>query len=202
MKKAFVARAMMVLWLTFGSALFARATPLDFGIWYEFSQNGSNPAMGCPPADPDAAECIPSSGTPTQFVGPSPWTFVAPHRAFLTVTDAFDRGDVFDIREGGVLVGTTSTPIGDTSGFCGDDPASCLADPTFSHGVFDLGKGARSVTIFENAADALPFGVAYFRVDIISEPHVVSLLLPLLLVLARQSLAESRAKIKGNSCVS
>lgn len=192
MKHSFL-KIITSLWLALGCSIFAQAVPINIGVWYEFSQNGTDPAIGCPPADPSAADCIPSSGTPTQFAGPGAWTFSTVHGAILTVTDVFNRGDVLDIREAGNLIGTTSAPIGDTTGDCGDDPELCLADLSFSHGVFSIGSGTRSLTIFENAADTLPFGVAYFKVDLAPIPEPSSLALMLFAMAALAGVKRSRS---------
>jgi hypothetical protein len=81
----------------------------------------------------------------------------------LTVTDAFQKGDSFEVLDMGVPIGSTSAvPTNPAS--CGSDPVPCLADPTMSHGVFNLGPGPHSITI---RAVTSPFGAgaAYFRVD-------------------------------------
>src|SRR5262249_17870806 len=100
----------------------------------------------------------------SHFVGAPPWTFAAPSDGLtLTVTDAFQKGDVFDVLDNGNLIGSTSTvPTNPAS--CGSDPVPCLADSTVSHGVFNLGSGPHSITIRTNTS---PFGggAAYFRVD-------------------------------------
>jgi hypothetical protein len=81
----------------------------------------------------------------------------------LTVTDAFQKGDIFEVLDMGVSIGSTSTVPTDPAS-CGSDPVPCLADPTMSHGVFQLGPGPHSITI---KATTSPFGggAAYFRVD-------------------------------------
>jgi hypothetical protein len=134
------------------------------GPWIEFSfgETGSF-ATGCFPADPDGIGCVPSPGGNSVFGGAPPWTFTAPPGGVtLTVTDAFIRGDIFEIFDFGVSIGTTSAV--DTDGDCGDDPEPCLIDPLVSHGVFPLGPGPHEITI---KASASPFGggAAYFRVD-------------------------------------
>jgi hypothetical protein len=134
------------------------------GPWIEFAflARGSS-ATGCSPADPAGPACSPSSAANSVFGGAPPWTFTAPSGgANLTVTDAFLRGDQFEIFDFGTSIGSTSIPA--TSGACGDDPDPCLADPGVSHGVFPMAAGAHSITI---KAKASPFGAgaAYFRID-------------------------------------
>jgi hypothetical protein len=134
------------------------------GPWIEFAfgETGSF-ATGCSPADPAGPGCQPSSGGNSVFGDAPPWTFTAPPGgATLTVTDAFLRGDIFEIFDFGASIGTTS--IVDPNGDCGDNPDPCLIDPLVSHGVFPLEPGPHEITI---EAIASPFGggAAYFRVD-------------------------------------
>jgi hypothetical protein len=142
------------------------------GPWNEFSFAGAGSfAKGCAPADPSGPGCGPSSAGNSHFVGAPPWTFVAPSDgATLTVTDAFQKGDAFQVLDLGNPIGSTSA-VPTSSASCGNDPVPCLADPTVSHGVFDLGPGAHSITI---KALASPFqaGAAYFRVDL-KRDHLV-----------------------------
>jgi hypothetical protein len=134
------------------------------GPWIEFAFLGTgSSATGCSPADPTAPSCGPSSGANSVFGGAPPWTFTAPAGgANLTVTDAFQRGDQFEVFDFGTSIGSTSIPA--TTGACGDDPDPCVADPGVSHGVFPMTAGAHSITI---KAKASPFGAgaAYFRID-------------------------------------
>jgi hypothetical protein len=135
------------------------------GPWIEFAFTGTGSmATGCSPADPGGPGCAPSSGGNSVFGGKPPWTFTAPSGgAMITVTDAFLRGDQFDVLDNNVLIGTTSAPV--TTGSCGDNPDLCVADPQVSHGVFNVAAGPHSITI---RAKASPFGAgaAYFRIDL------------------------------------
>lgn len=156
------------------------AGQINFNTWYEFSFLDVNtPAMGCFPADPNAPECIPSSGTPSVFADAFPWTFTVPSGvsgAVFTVTDVFFHGDAFTISGLGLPNQTTPAVPADFVS-CGDDPVPCLADPLTSKGVFlSADTGTRSVTITPYAS---PYGggVAYFRVDIVPEPASSSLVL-------------------------
>lgn len=134
------------------------------GPWIEFAFFGKGTmSTGCSPADPLGPACAPSSGGNSVFGSAPPWTFTAPAGgANLTVTDAFLRGDQFEILDFGTSIGTTSIPA--TSGACGSDPVPCLADPGVSHGVFPMAAGPHSITI---RAAASPFGAgaAYFKID-------------------------------------
>jgi hypothetical protein len=155
------------------TARMAPAGPIAVGgPWNEFSFMGAGSfAKGCAPADPGGAGCAPSSSGDSHFAGAPPWTFTAPSDGLtLTVTDAFLKGDSFEVLDMGVPIGTTSAvPTSSTS--CGSDPVSCLADPTVSHGVFNLGPGAHSITI-RTVTSPFGAGAAYFRVDM-KRDHLV-----------------------------
>jgi hypothetical protein len=147
-------------------AKMAPAGPITVGgPWNEFSFTGAGSlAKGCAPADPGGLGCIPSSSGNSHFVGAPPWTFVAPSDGLtLTVTDAFQKGDSFEVLDMGISIGSTSAvPTNPAS--CGSDPVPCLTDPTVSHGVFDLGPGPHSITI-KTVTSPFGSGAAYFRVD-------------------------------------
>lgn len=147
------------------SAAVAPAGPITAaGPWNEFSFAGpGSDAKECTPADPGGAACVPSSAGNSQFVGAPPWTFTAPSDgATLTVTDAFQVGDTFQVVDNGNPIGNTSAVS--TSGSCGSDPVPCLADPSVSHGVFNLGPGIHKLTI-KMLASPFNTGAAYFRID-------------------------------------
>ena len=135
------------------------------GPWIEFAWGATgSSATGCSPADSSGPSCAPSSGANSAFGSAPPWTFTAPAGgATLTVTDAFLRGDQFEVFDSGSSIGVTSTPA--TTGSCGDNPDPCLADPQVSHGVFALGAGPHQITI---KAKSSPFGTGagYFRIDV------------------------------------
>src|SRR5689334_18655160 len=55
------------------------AGPIALNTWLEFAVSDPGvDATGCDPDDPNGPFCIPSSGTPTQFLDAPPWTFSAP----------------------------------------------------------------------------------------------------------------------------
>jgi hypothetical protein len=148
------------------TARMAPAGPVAVGgPWNEFSFTAAGSlAKGCAPADSSGLGCVPSSSGNSHFAGAPPWTFVAPSDGVtLTVTDAFLKGDSFEVLDSGSPIGSTSS-VPTSSTDCGSDPAVCLTDPTVSHGVFDLGPGPHSITI---KALTSPFGAgaAYFRID-------------------------------------
>ncbi len=136
------------------------------GQWIEFAYRDSGTFVtGCYPADPTTnLSCVPSEAGNSVFGDTPPWTFTAPPQgATLTVTDAFIYGDVFEVFDFGVSIGTTST-VPTTNGSCGDNPDVCLADPLASHGVFQLKAGPHEITI-KVVTTPYVLGAAYFRVD-------------------------------------
>lgn len=156
----------------FASTLPALCGPISLGVWYEFSfGTAGTAASGCAPDDPAGGFCIPSSGTSTSFLDAPPWTFSAPAGAVLTVVDAFQAGDRFEIFDFGSSLGLTSSPIG--SADCGDDPVPCLSSPGISSGQFRLGAGAHSITILATLA---PSGTGSGFLQAVPEPSTWLLL--------------------------
>ena len=144
-----------------------KADPLPIGVWTEFSFTAAGtPATGCFPNDPAGNFCIPSSGTPSTFLGAPPWTFTSPVASTLTVTDAFEAGDRFQLFDFGASIGLSSLPFG--SADCGDDPVPCLGTAGISDGLFGLGPGAHSITLTPTLS--LGGGSAFLRVDAVPEP--------------------------------
>jgi hypothetical protein len=127
------------------------------GLWLEFQFNESGSFA-------DACNgCAPSSGQNSVFGGKPPWKFMAPPAgARLTITDAFDLGDRFEVFDFGESIGKTSAVA--AAGACSDDPELCVVSSAVSHAIFNLGAGAHEITI--RAIDS-PYGAgaAYFRVD-------------------------------------
>lgn len=131
------------------------------GPWLGFAFfSAGAPAKGCQPADPNGGACgLAGDSVPADA---PPWTFsVGPAGASLQVVDAYASGDVFEVFDNGVSLGTTSAaPLGD---FCGGDPDGCVGTSA-SYGLFQFVPGEHSITITPVAS---PFGVgvAYFRID-------------------------------------
>ena len=129
------------------------------GPWLEFQFGGAGSA-----AAPCGGVCTPSSGgNSIELISAPPWTFsLLFGGGTLTVSDAFDNGDVFDVYDNAAPIGSTSAVA--VAGSCGSDPAVCLPDPLSSSGTFALGAGDHSVSLI---AAVSPFGAgaAYFRVD-------------------------------------
>lgn len=71
------------------------------------------------------------------------FTFTTDGTGRLRVTDAYCRGDVFEIYDNGALIGTT--PVVPVDDDCNEPqprkPGGAFRDPTYSHGVFVLDGG-------------------------------------------------------------
>lgn len=173
--------AMAALLLLTGSA---RAGAIADGVFHEFSfGEAATVVVGCDPADSSGNFCLPSSGTPTSFLDAPPWTFSAPAEgATLTIVDAFESGDVFEVFDVGVSLGLTSLPGAAVD--CGDDPLPCLAEPAMSRRLFDLGAGDHAITLEVQSAPS-GGGSGYLQWVPIPEPGTLSLLGFGLAVLAR-----------------
>jgi hypothetical protein len=130
------------------------AVPTD-AKWQEFRFNATGQfAVAC------AGSCVPSSAGNSETPGSPPWTFtLGASGGTLTVTDAFNIGDRFEVFDNNVSLGLTSVP--GTSGSCGDDPEVCVTNSAVSHATFNLGSGAHSITIKANISVGGQ-GAAYF----------------------------------------
>ena len=150
----------------------AEAVPIDVDVWYEAVVSGvGNFATAC-----IAAVCVP--GTGTVFAGDPAWTFTVPTGGqTLIVTDGFDYGDILEVFDFGVSIGTTSAVV-PTAGNCGGNPASCVTDPLSSSGLFAMAPGAHSITIqldqefIGNSGGALFFQVSS---EALPEPSALAL---------------------------
>ena len=90
-----------------------------------------------------------STATPTfQF------TIDADQLGTLDVTDAFFKGDVFEVFRDATSLGKTSVVPTSKSGTT-DFPDVAFADPSYSKGSFNLGSGFYNIII---KADSSPFG--------------------------------------------
>ena len=154
-----------VFGLLFMSGAPALAATIDFGTWYQFQFDGS---LG------EVSPCVVCNLFPEVPPAPAqPWEFVAPPGGvFITVSDAFDRLERFEVFADGVSLGLTSIPSG--AGNCGSDINLCLADPDNSTGVFFVEPGTHTMAIFQ--ADGVE-GLAAFRVDVAVIPEPAGLLL-------------------------
>ncbi|VAW59737.1 hypothetical protein MNBD_GAMMA08-1490 [hydrothermal vent metagenome] len=154
----------------------ASASPISVlpdNNWYNFamSRDAEGAATGCL-----VNTCL--TPAPNSIFADAPaWTFSGP--ALFEVTDAFDTGDILDIYDNGVFVGTTSFS---TVGLFDRNlnPDDALLDPNYSSGSFLFGAGDHSITIFNNIDTTQLGGAAYFRLSNVS-PVPVPAALPLLL---------------------
>lgn len=155
----------------------AQAGPIPFDTFLQFSFDGPGAVAGCAPDDPLGGFCIGSSGTPTTVLDAPAWTFVAgAGGATLSVVDAFEAGDAFQVFDFGVPIGSTSVPVGGVD--CGDDPVACLSTPGMSMGVFALAAGAHSLSLV--ALDGSSLGSGYLQVtgsQAVPEPASLALTL-------------------------
>lgn len=145
--------------------------------WFEFSFiDTNNDVRGCLPSDPVGFfGCMNSTGTPTQFASSPPWTFECPSRGcWLTVTDAFLYGDVFEVFDNSKSIGTTPNAAADPENGCGNDPEVCLLDSSSSSKMFSLGDGTHSITMRPKLI--VDEGAAYFKIEIPGRPVVGSIL--------------------------
>jgi len=137
--------------------------------WYEFkwTTNGAD-VVAC------SGGCLPSI-TGNSVDAPSPaWTFTCPASGcVLTVTDAFNRGEQFEVYDSASSIGTTSAvPIPlDINEQCNNNPATssdpeaCVTDALASHGTFNLTSGSHSITMKKIAGTTdfpIDAGAAYF----------------------------------------
>lgn len=135
------------------------AVPVGGTTWSEFRfTDTSTDATACP-------FCTPSSGGNSQDAGDPPWTFVAPPiGAVLFVTDAFCKGDEFEVFDFGSSIGTTSA-VATEAGCAGvSDPTIAIADPEYSSGGFVMAPGPHSITIRPTESPFLG-GAAYFIIQ-------------------------------------
>lgn len=148
--------------------------PYINGPWLKFFFRGpGTEAYGCSYCGGDSA------GENQVFLDPPPWTLDLAAPVVLKITDAFLKGDSFEVYDFGIL--KLTTPSVDLLQYygsdCGTDPKNCYGAAGFSYGTFDLAAGPHSLTI--RVADS-PYnqGAAYFRVDrTVSTPEPGSMLL-------------------------
>jgi hypothetical protein len=118
----------------------------------------------------------PSSGGNSVQVGDPAWTFTLSGPGLLKITDAFEVGDTFEVRDFGVAILNTPVVPAVSTSFT-DDPAVAFGNVTFnySYGSISLAAGPHSIEI---EAEESPFdgGAAYFRVDAGPEPMTLLLL--------------------------
>jgi len=164
MKRILMSMGIVLLVMAFaGSAL---AGPIGLDQWYRF-QFGSTGTF---------ATSSPVSGSNYVGADTPAWTITTSVDTLLTVTDAWIRGDEFEIFDFGSSIG--STPVVADPGSLGtetEDPEVAILDPTYSWASFLLGAGTYSFTI--KVTDS-PYGsgAGFFRVASVPEPSSLLLL--------------------------
>ena len=189
--RPFVLAGQLTAACVFLGAAPASAGPIVLDTWYEFGfTDTASLATGCQPDDPLGVFCTSSSGTPTTNLDAPPWTFTA-GSVVLTVVDAFENGEAFEIFDFGVSIGVTSAPGPATD--CGDDPVPCLLVAEMSKGFFNLAAGAHSLTIRPTLSPG-GLGAAYLQVSaaVVPEPMTGLLLGSGLVALSLRRSRQSR----------
>lgn len=109
---------------------------------------------------------------PDETFSPNEFTFNAPAKVILNVTDAFCKGDRFQVFDNGGLtvIGTTSVPV-DESPDCSSevDPEAAFGDATYSSGSFLLEPGPHHIKI--KVVDS-PFGTGQGYIAVHKAPVV------------------------------
>jgi len=168
--------------------LAALVLALVFGINVRADTNGTGPA-GLDPAmtidagwygfcfgGPGSAATAGCQNAATAGVTGNDITFTATSNVLFNITDAFEKGDTFDVYINTVFAFTTdAVPI---VGGGVIDPNAAFADPTYSHGSIELGPGSYTIDIF---ADASPYGGGGAYAEVVT-PEPTSLLLLLTVI--------------------
>lgn len=96
--------------------------------------------------------------------------------AVLRVTDAGLAGDAFEVFDNGVLLGSTSTPLGTAADDANGDYAAAFASNKWSHGEWSLTAGTHVIT---GVTSISVFGAGEGAVQIaaVPEPGKVALML-------------------------
>ena len=164
--------------------------------------NGGSGAAGDDPPITVGAGWWTTTDTPPAFFWnlgnwnlEGPFTFSWPTSVQLYVTDAFVKGDRFEVYDNDVLIGTTTqVPVayGDVA-----DPDTAFADPTYSSGVFLLDAGTHAITIL-NINNVAASGRGYLKVEplhqAIPEPATLALVGLGVLSLLRRSRKSQRVR--------
>ncbi len=147
------------------STQFALADPIvpEDGPWKEFSfgANGTEATAG--------TFAIPSGGGNSVALGNPAWTFAG--RYVLTIVDAFEPGDQFEVFNWGVSLGVTSAPgAGGIPAVDTSDPDQTLLDGRYGRASFLLGYGTQQISIYVISGQGRG-GDAYFRLTPAPSPE-------------------------------
>ena len=162
-------------------AMCSSASPITPNAgWYGFCFLGIN---GWPATAGCQGQGIGTAGNSITFTSTGP--------ALFEITDAYQKGDIFDVYIDGLLPFTTPWVPPDTSGAV-IDPNVAFADPTYSHASYLLAPGYHQINVDVNYS---PYqsGTAYLQVlsDAAPEPATVLFLgsgLLAIILLKRQCL--------------
>ena len=187
----------LMLFAGFSLCLPASAGDIGFGVWYQFPFGDVGEfATGCFPADAAGPTCVHSMPAALSVIltDAPPWTFTSPPDFILTVRDAFELGDEFEVLDFGVPIGTTSAFPANRGRDCGPDPYLCLAD---QEGEFNLPAGPHSITIRTVTRQGGTPEAYFLLADFLPLPEpsgVVMLLvaLPFVVILLRRRLPRGR----------
>jgi hypothetical protein len=144
-------------------ALPASAGPiLTNGTYYEFLF-GPAPVS----ASVCGVACTPTINPVSVRTVSPPWTFSG--AAGILVLDLFSAGDMFDLFDNGLLLGSTSNVANTGINSRLNDIACALTNSAYSRGAFSVGAGPHSLTInhTRNEPDSVA-GAAVFSVTAIA----------------------------------
>jgi hypothetical protein len=141
------------------------------GPWMKFMfGSGGSFATVC-------TNCSTEPGVDPANPGNAPWMFSVASATELRITDAFQRGDSFNVFDFGGETPILTTPRVGTGVSCGDNPELCYGAAGVSYGSLILAAGPHSLTI-QMVDSPYDSGAAYFRIDrIVDVPEPLSLML-------------------------
>jgi hypothetical protein len=185
-KRTLIIAAVLLSTLVLTQPASAVSIDIDNNKWFEFRFGVEGTWAG---ACTDLT-CIASFAMNSVYVGDPAWTFNLGSSAELKITDAFLKGDSFNVYDFGTLILEMPTVL--ALGACGDDPDKCYGTTGVSYDSVSLQAGDHSLTI-QVAQSPSSFGAAYFRIDrIIGAPEPLSIMLLGLGLLALGAIRRSR----------
>jgi hypothetical protein len=149
-------------------ALSAFAGPITTDQWYGFAWFDPMPSA-------TSGYLVPSADASVLDPGASPWTISLASPAYFVVVDGFESVDQFEVFDGGLSLGLTSSPTAHAYGCSGGNgPEHCLADIQYSRGSFLLGAGDHTINI--TTVTGFSPGGGWFQVDSgVPEPSTLGL---------------------------
>ena len=187
MKRTLIIAAVLLSTVAF--ALPASASSIDSyidGPWLKF-MFGANESFATA-----CTNCSTDPGADPANPGNPPWTFSATSATELRITDAFQRGDSFNVFDFGGQTPILTTPSVGTGVSCGDNPELCYGMAGVSYDSLILAAGPHSLTI-QMVDSPYGGGAAYFRIDrIVATPEPLSIMLLGLGLLSLGAIRRSR----------